>query len=195
VNAGQPGDRRVCLGAITGAHGIRGEVRIHCFADDPRALTAFGPLSDETGRRAFVIEGLRDANKGFIARLRGVTDRNAAKALRGTQLYIERAALPEPEDEDSYYLDDLVGLAARDPAGKVLGTVSAVHNFGAGDVIEVQRPDGRVAFMVPFAAQFVPKLDVEAGFIVIDAPADWIEATPERAERDDVHDDGDDDRA
>lgn len=195
MKAASPGDRRVCLGAITGAHGVRGEVRIHCFADDPRSLTAFGPLSDETGRRVFVIEGLRDANTGYIARIRGVTDRNAAEALRGTQLFIERAALPEPEDEDSYYLDDLLGLAARDPAGKELGTVSAVHDFGAGDVIEVQRPHGRRTFMVPFAEQFVPALDVDAGFIVIDAPEDWIETTPETARRDDGNDDGTDNGA
>ena len=96
MSGGSPGDRRVCLGAITGAHGIRGEVRIHCFASDPASLTAFGPLGDETGRRTFVVEGLRDANKGYIARIRGVTDRNAAEALRGTQLFIERDALPEP---------------------------------------------------------------------------------------------------
>lgn len=195
MSAGSPGDRRVCLGAITGAHGIRGEVRIHCFASDPRSLTAFGPLGDETGRRTFVVEGLRDANKGYIARIRGVTDRNAAEALRGTQLYIERDALPEPEDEDSYYLDDLIGLTARDPAGQELGSVIAVHDFGAGDVIEVQRPQGRQTFMVPFAESFVPALDVEAGFIVIDAPADWIDETPEKAKRDDGNDEGHNDGA
>jgi len=195
VSGGSPGDRRVCLGAITGAHGIRGEVRIHCFASDPASLTAFGPLGDETGRRTFVVEGLRDANKGYIARIRGVTDRNAAEALRGTQLFIERDALPEPEEEDSYYLDDLVGLKARDPAGQELGDVIAVHDFGAGDVIEVQRPQGRQTFMVPFAESFVPALDVDAGFIVIDAPADWIEAAPEKVRRDDGNDDGDNDGA
>ncbi len=160
---------RICLGQIGAAHGVAGEVRLRSFTSDPGAIAFYGPLETEDGR-ALQIETLRPAKDHFIARLSGIRDRDAASALANTKLYVPRERLPEPEHVDEFYHADLVGLAVVDPAGKKLGTVVAIHNFGAGDLIEVRRAAGEPTQMLPFNAATVPVVDVAAGRIVVAVP-------------------------
>ena len=167
-------DARVCLGAIAGAHGVRGLVKIKSFTQDPASLTAYGPLADESGRRRFEIAVTGQAKGLLVARIAGVEDRDAAQALRGVRLTIARAALPEPEDAEEFYQADLIGLAAEDPAGRPLGTVAAVENYGAGDFLEIARAQG-APLLVPFTKTAVPLIDFEGGRVVIDPPEE-IEA-------------------
>jgi len=164
-------DRAITLAAIVGAHGVAGEVRLKLFGEGVESLKRFRAFNDST----LVPEKLRDDGKGgAIARFAGVTDRNAAEALRGTPLTVPRLALP-PLAESEYYHADLIGLAALTTSGEALGMVVAVDNFGAGDVIEIERPgvDGKPGkrFMVPMRAQAVPEWNDER--LLVD-PA-WVE--------------------
>jgi 16S rRNA processing protein RimM len=163
------GGARVCLGQIGAAHGVRGEVRLRSFTADPIAIANYGPLETDSGG-VVEIEALRPAKNLFVARLAGVTDRNAAERLTNARLYVPRERLPELRDADEFYYADLVGLAVVDRAGTQLGTVVAVHNFGAGDLIEMQRADGQTT-MLPFDAATVPEVNVAAGRIVVEPPA------------------------
>lgn len=156
---------RVRIGHIAAAHGIRGEVRIRCFTENPLDVGAYGPVSDSRGR-TLVLSDIRPAKGPFvIARLKGVEDRNAAEALAGRDLFVPRDRLPPPEAEEWYY-DDLIGLAAVDPGGQLLGRVAALHDFGAGDLIEIA-PAGGKPFMVPFTAACVPDINLADGTITI----------------------------
>ena len=159
----------MCVAQIGAAHGIRGEVRLRSFTADPSAVTAYGPFESEDGRQRIEIETLRPAKNGFVARLKGVADRNAAERLTNIKLYVPRDRLPPVEDDNTFYHADLVGLAAMTPDGGMLGTVTAIHNFGAGDVIEISRPDGE-ALMVPFTATAVPSVELKAGRMVVVPP-------------------------
>lgn len=159
----------VCVGAIAGAFGVRGEVRLKSFCADPAAIGAYGPLSTEDGR-SFRVEITRPVKGGLAARLSGVATREAAEALRGTRLHAPRAALPEPE-ADEYYHADLVGLAVVDAAGTPLGRVRAVHDHGAGAVLELRTPDGGER-LIPFTAAAVPRVEIAAGRLVADPPAE-----------------------
>jgi 16S rRNA processing protein RimM len=156
------------VGQIAGAHGVRGLVRVRSFTEEPEALTAYGPLTDESGRRGFRLELLSRQKGHWLARIDGVGDRNAAEALRNTRLYVERAALP-PTGEDEFYHADLLGLPAERPDGTPLGTVRAIHDFGAGDVIELTGPDGR-PLTVPFTREAVPVVDPARGRLVVEPP-------------------------
>jgi 16S rRNA processing protein RimM len=167
------GEARVCLGAIAGAFGVRGEVRLKSFCAEPEAIAAYGPLSTEDGSRRFTVT-LTGALKGaFAARLSGIADRDAAEALRGTRLYADRDRLPPPA-EDEYYHADLIGLTVLDTGGAVLGTVHAVHDHGAGDLLEVARP-GAESVLLPFTRAAVPTVDLAARRIVADPPAGLFE--------------------
>jgi 16S rRNA processing protein RimM len=139
--AGAPSSRRIVLGVIVGAHGVRGQVRIKSFTEDSADLTAYGPLSDAEGKR-YDLELTGESRGLLLARIHGIGDRNGAQALAGTELGICRSALPEPVDPDEFYHADLVGLKAVADDGQVLGQVSAVHDFGAGDVLEIRALDG-----------------------------------------------------
>ena len=168
------GEARLCVGKIVGVHGVRGLVRIKSFTERPEDLVAYGPLGDKAGKRAFEIT-LKGRAKGvLLAALAGVGDRDQAKALQGTELYVERSALPAlAEAEDEFYQADLIGLAAEDSAGRPLGRVRAVHNFGAGDLIELAGagvPGG--SLMVPFTRAAVPTVDLATGRLVVDPPAE-----------------------
>ena len=169
------GGARVCLGQIGAAHGVRGEVRLRSFTADPAAIADYGPLETEDGR-VFEIETLRQAKDHFVARLSGIRDRDAASALANTKLYVPRERLPETAEADEFYHADLVGLAVVDPAGKTLGTVVAVHNFGAGDLIEVRTETGGNTEMVPFDTTHVPAVDVAAGKLIVDPSAGLFKA-------------------
>jgi 16S rRNA processing protein RimM len=164
-----PREQRVCLGVIVAPHGVRGLVKIKSFTAEPEALAAYGPLHDEAGTRTFEIALAGRTKDLLLGRVVGVADRDAAEALKGTRLYIERAALPEPEEADTYYHADLVGLRVEDGAGQCLGWVAAVHNFGAGDLIEVERRDG-TSDLLAFTRAVVPVVDVPGGRLVVRPP-------------------------
>ena len=167
---GPPAQKLLCLGVISGAHGIKGEVVIRSFTAAPLDIGAYGPLSDRQGGREFVITPLRLAKKGVIARIEGVNDRNMAESLRGTELFIERRCLPEPEDEDEFYYADLIGLEARSPDGKRLGEVVAMHDFGAGDLIEIHFDESGKSEIFPFERKTVPLIEIKKGFVVFSPP-------------------------
>ncbi|HEY5966166.1 MAG TPA: ribosome maturation factor RimM [Xanthobacteraceae bacterium] len=156
---------RICVAQIGAAHGIRGEVRLRSFTGEPTAIASYGPLESEDGTRRFTIETLRPAKDHFVARLEGVSDRNAAEQLTNLRLYVARDRLP-PAGDGEFYHADLVGLAAVTPDGAALGTVTAVHNFGAGDVIEIKPASGE-ALLVPFTDAAVPEIDLAAGRMVV----------------------------
>ena len=162
---------RICLGVITGAHGVRGLVRIKSFTAAPGDIAAYGPLDDEAGTRRFEVAVKGEAKGAVLAALAGVQDRNAAEALKGTRLYVDRAALPPPQDEEEYYHADLIGLRAEDATGRNLGRVVAVHNFGAGDLLEIERPDG-TELLLPFTKAAVPSVDIAAGRLTVEPPED-----------------------
>lgn len=161
-----PGGSRICLGQIGAAHGTAGEVRLRSFTSDPPAIAEYGPLETEDGR-VLTIEALRPAKDHFVARLSGIADRDAAEQLTNARLYVPRDRLPPPDDADEFYHADLVGLSVADAAGEVFGTVIAVHNFGAGDLIEVQEQDNRSTHMLPFDKATVPEVDFAARRIVV----------------------------
>lgn len=158
-------DPLVLLGEIVAPHGVRGEVRVRSFTADPLAIGQYGALYDAAGSRRFVLRPRFISRGAVIARIEGIDDRNAAEALRGTQLHVRRSALPATGG-DEYYLADLVGLAVETVDGRVVGQVKAVHNFGAGDVIEIAPPEGDTT-MLPFTRRHVPVVDVAAGRVVI----------------------------
>jgi 16S rRNA processing protein RimM len=170
------GEARVCLGQIGAAHGVRGEVRLRSFTSDPAAIADYGPLQTEDGR-VFEIETLRPAKDHFVVRLSGIRDRDTASALANTKLYVPRERLPQTEEPDEFYHADLVGLAVIDLAGNKLGTVVAIHNFGAGDLIEVRTDTGGDnTELVPFDTTHVPAVDIAAGKIVVDPPQGLFKA-------------------
>ena len=157
----------VCVGAIAGAFGVRGEARIKSFCADPGAIADYSPVSDENGRQ-FDLRLGRAIKDGYAGRLSGVTTREEAEALKGTRLYAPRARLPVLSD-DEFYHADLIGLEVVDTGGASLGRVRAVHDFGAGDVLEVL---GERELMLPFTREVVPTVDLTAGRIVADLSAE-----------------------
>ena len=156
---------RVLLGVVAAPHGVRGLVRIKSFTDDPMKVAAYGPLSDEAGKKVYRVEALSAARGAVLARIEGVADRTAAEALRGLRLYVERHVLPDAGERE-WYEADLIGLAAVGRDGRDWGKVVAFHDFGAGSVMEVSG-----GAMLPFTDEAVPEIDVEGGKVVIDPPA------------------------
>jgi len=163
--------RPICLGVIVAAHGVRGLVKIKSFTADPGDLTAYGPLHDEAGTQTFEIALAGRAKELLLGRVAGVEDRDVAEALKGTRLYVDRDVLPAPEEEETYYHADLVGLRVEDEAGASLGQVVAVQNFGAGDLIEVERSEGATQ-LLPFTRAAVPEVDIAGGRLVVRPPAE-----------------------
>jgi 16S rRNA processing protein RimM len=164
----------VCVGVIAAAHGVKGEVKVKSFTENADGFVSYGPLFDEAGVRLFEMTVRSKTKDGVVAAIQGVTNRSAAEALRGTRLYVPRAALPEP-GRDEFYYADLVGLRARLADGTELGEVVAVHNFGAGDLIEVKDAKGAVLDL-PFTTEVVPVVDVAGGRIVVAPPQGLLEA-------------------
>ena len=156
---------RVLLGVVAAPHGVRGLVRIKSYTEDPMAVAAYGPLSDETGKRAYRVEALSAARGAVLARIEGVADRTAAEALRGLRLYVERERLPGTGERE-WYEADLIGLGAVGRDGRDWGKVIAFHDFGAGSVMEVS---GGV--MLPFTDEAVPEIDIAGGKVVVEPPA------------------------
>jgi 16S rRNA processing protein RimM len=160
---------RICVAQIGGAHGIRGEVKLKSFTSDPMAVRHYGPLTSEDGSTSFEIEALRPAKGHLVARFRGVGDRNAAERLAHVRLFVPRERLPPPADDEFYHVD-LIGLAAVTTDGVEIGTVVAIHDFGAGDILELRPRAGGTSIMMPFTAAFVPRVDVAGGRIVVVPP-------------------------
>jgi 16S rRNA processing protein RimM len=171
----------VCVGRIVGARGLKGEVRIASFTARPRDVGAYGPVRDAAGAHSFTVTVVSESEGQIVARLSGVADRAAAEALKGLELYVPRRALP-PASDGEYYHADLIGLRAELAGGRTLGTVTAVHDYGAGASLEVALAAGGEAVMVPFTARTVPVVDVAGGRLVIDAPDGLLEP-PARARK------------
>lgn len=164
----------ILVARIGATHGVRGEVRIKAFTADPLALKAYGPLSAADGR-TFSLERLRPAKEVVVAKLSGVDTHEAAEALNGTELFVDRAALPGAE-EDEFYHADLIGLPAEGVAGEILGTIVAVHNFGAGDFFEIA-PSRGPSLLVPFTKESVPIVDLDNGKLVVVPPVEAADGT------------------
>ncbi|MBR0695404.1 ribosome maturation factor RimM [Bradyrhizobium lablabi] len=162
----------VCIARIGAAHGVRGAVRLWTFTEDPWAVKDYGPLMTRDGSRQFEVTHVREAKDHLVATLKGIATRDEAERLNGIELYVPRDRLPDTED-DEYYHADLIGLAAVTAAGEPLGRVLAIHNFGAGDIIEIAPPAG-ATMLLPFSNAVVPEVDIAGGRVVIDLP-DQIE--------------------
>jgi 16S rRNA processing protein RimM len=158
----------VQMAVIGAAHGIKGELRVKTFTGDPLALGDYGPLHARDGR-TFEVEDIRPAGDVVVVRFKGIRDRTVAEALTGTELFVDRSVLP-PGDEDEFYHADLVGLAVRDETGGEAGRVTAVQNFGGGDILELTF-HGRKGLLIPFSRAAVPEVDTLGGFIRIDTIA------------------------
>jgi 16S rRNA processing protein RimM len=175
-------ERRVLMGLVLGAHGIKGAVRILSYAAEPEDIASYGPLEDESGGRKFSLTIVGKARGAVLAQVEGIGDRDAAAVLKGTKLYVRRSALPAPA-EGEFYWDDLVGLRAELKGGTALGEVRAVHDYGGGPSLEVKREAG-ASVMVPFTNRVVPVVDLEAGKLVIDPPEGLFDDRPIEAEKD-----------
>lgn len=161
-------NNQLCVGAITGSFGVRGEVRLKSFCAEPTALAEYGPLYTEDGSRSFNVTLTRPVAGGLGARLTGIATKEEADALRGTSLFVSRDKLPSLPD-DEFYHADLIGLEARDTGGVLLGTVTAVHNHGAGDLLEIGG-GGKPSILLPFTMITVPTVDLASGRVVINLP-------------------------
>jgi len=155
---------KICLGAIAGAHGIKGEVKIKTFTQDPKDIAAYGPLESEDGTRRFSILNLRPDKIGVVARIEGLEDRDIAQKLKGTRLYVKREALPAVEEE-TWYHADLIGLKVRGKDDKEYGIVIGVFDFGAGDMVEVAPDEGGDSLFIPFTRDAVPIVNIKQGYI------------------------------
>ena len=163
---------RICIARIGAPHGVRGEVKLWPFTQQPMAAADYGPLETQDGTRRFEIEALRPQGDHLVARLAGVGDRDAAQALTNTDLYVPRDRLPAIEEPDTYYHSDLVGLDAVREDGTQIGTVHALHNFGAGDLIEIMPVGSDEPVMLPFNETTVPKIDLAKKQVVVVPPAE-----------------------
>jgi len=177
-----PRAQRICVAQIGAPHGVRGEVKIWSYTAEPLSVGSYGPLETEDGAARVEIEALRAAKDHLVARLKGVNDRNAAERLTNTKLFVSRERLPETDADDEFYHADLIGLAVVDAEGNALGSVAAVHNFGAGDLIEVKPAQGVSTVLLPFTQAAVPVVDIAGRRIVVDAAAFASAASPSQAE-------------
>ncbi len=162
-------DKRICIGAITGAFGVKGEVRLKSFCADPEAIGDYGALYTEDGSASYEVEITRAVKNGFSAKVSGVRTKEEADALKGVRLFADRDALPSLPD-DEYYHTDLIGLEVFDTGGQKLGKVAAVHNHGAGDILEITGPALKTPVLLPFTLAAVPTVDLTAGRLIADPP-------------------------
>jgi 16S rRNA processing protein RimM len=172
----------ICVARIGAAHGVRGAVKLWTFTEDPLAVKSYGPLMTKDGARQFEVTHVREAKDHLVATLKGIATREEAERLNGLELYIAREKLPTTDD-DEYYHADLIGLAAVTSAGAPLGRVIAIHNFGAGDIIEIAPPQG-ATMLLPFTNAVVPTVDIAGGQVVIELPEEI-----EGDNRDSINDD------
>ncbi len=161
---------KICVAQIGAAHGLKGEVRLFSFTQNPADVGTYGPLASEDGAQQLTLASLRPAKDHFVAKFRNIDDRHAAEMLRNMKLYVGREKLPLPDDSETYYHADLIGLTATYRDGTVFGEIVAVHNFGAGDILEIRPAEGSETMLLPFTEQTVPKVDIAAQQIVIEPP-------------------------
>ena len=178
--------RWICVAAISGAQGLKGAVRVLPFTEEPQALERFAALHLGEGGSVVTLRLERPLKRGWVARLAGIETREAAEGLKGRKLFVPRDALEEPADEDSYYCVDLVGLEARDPAGRSLGSIADVPDYGAGSLVEIALEEPVAGFgrtvLVPFTRDYVPEIDLAAGYAVVDLAA-WLARQAENSEK------------
>src|SRR5579884_228795 len=158
---------KVLVARFGAPHGVHGEIRLWSFTQEPLAVTNYGPLESADGSRIFHVESVRPQNDYLVARVAGISDRTAAERLRNLDLYVRRERLPPIEEEATWYVSDLIGLHAQSPEGAEIGIVTAVHNFGAGDVLEILPAAGGQSIMLPFTAEAAPKVELPQGRIVV----------------------------
>jgi 16S rRNA processing protein RimM len=170
---------KIFVGQIGAAHGIKGQVRIATHTQDPEAIGSYGPLDTDRPGLTITLTKVRLQKNVVIAHIKGVTDRTAAEQLNGVSLFIDRGKLPEPEDEDDFYHADLLGLEARLESGVVIGNVSAIPNFGAGDLIEIRDPQSGDTYLYPFTKAVVPTIRIAEGYLIIVVPLDAEEGEEE----------------
>lgn len=173
-------DKMILMARIGAAHGIRGEVRVKSFGDDPLSFTDYGALTTKDGR-SFEVLRARVQKTVVVTQFEGVSDRNHAEELNGVDLYISRDQLPETE-EDEFYYSDLVGVDVVTAGGEALGKVAAVQDFGAGDLLEVRPARGKT-FYIPFTRDFVPEVDLDARSVTVDLPEDYFSEEEGAGER------------
>jgi 16S rRNA processing protein RimM len=165
-------DRLILMGVFGAPQGVRGEIRVKSWTKEPSAIGGYGPLTDKGRTRAFAFETLRALKDNMlIARVAGVSSREAAEALKGMEIFVRRDQLPPP-NEDEFYYDDLVGLEALDAAGGRLGRIVSLMNYGAGDVLEIAPAQGGETLLLPFTKRVAPRIDFDAGRIVIEPPGE-----------------------
>ena len=161
-------DVQVCVARIGAPHGVRGAIKLWTFTEDPMAVMQYGPLSTKDGTRKFEVASAREAKGHLVATLKGVATREEAERLNGVELYISRGKLPVT-DADEYYHADLIGLSAENATGEPIGRVIAIHNFGAGDIIEIAPPQGPTLLLL-FSNAVVPTVDIASGRMVVELP-------------------------
>lgn len=183
-------DPKILLGKIGAAHGIKGEVRITAFTQDPLAIADYNPLQTDRPGLEISISKARLAKTVVIATIKGITDRNAVEALNGVSLYVPRDRLEEPED-DEFYHADLIGLDVRLTDGTALGTITAVTNFGADDLLDIKLAGTGKSVFLPFTKAVVPQVRLADGFVTADPPQGWLEDTPRDPEDQDADKDED----
>jgi 16S rRNA processing protein RimM len=162
-------DAKVCVAAIAGSFGVRGDVRLKSFCAIPEDVETYGSLTTEDGSQSYDVRLAQSVKNGFVARLTGITSKEQADALKGVRLYVDRDKLPDLPD-DEYYHADLIGLEVRDTGGALLGTVRAVHDHGAGDLLEIHATGLSSTILMPFTLAIVPTVDLRGGRIVADPP-------------------------
>lgn len=160
---------RICVGAIAGSFGVQGEVRLKSFCAEPEAIGSYGPLWTEDGSQSFKVKLTRNVSGGLGARLSGIATKEQADAMKGVSLYADRDRLPSLPD-DEFYHTDLIGLTVQDTGGAVIGTIRAVHNHGAGDLLEILGPEMKTALLLPFTLANVPTVDLKVGKVIVDLP-------------------------
>lgn len=160
-------DKAVCVAMITTAHGVKGQVKVKSYTKNPEDFAKYGALSD--GKKTFSVKVVGKIGDQFLVQLDTVKDRTAAEAMRGVKLYVDRSVLPELADGEFYYTD-LIGLTAKTTDGKILGTVKAIHNFGAGDMLEI----GESVEFLSFTNETVPEIDLEHKILIVSLP-DYVE--------------------
>jgi len=170
----------ICIARIGAAHGVRGAVKLWTFTEDPLAVKAYGPLLTKDGARSFEVATAREAKGHLVATLKGIATREDAERLNGLELYVAREKLPATE-QDEYYHADLIGLAAVNAASEPIGRVTAIHNFGAGDIIEIAPAHG-ATMLLPFTNAVVPSVDLAAGRVVIELPDEIMGEDPSNAD-------------
>lgn len=171
---------KVCIAQFGAAHGIRGEVRVKLFAEDPDALVAYGPLETADGARRFEFLSARESKTIFVCRVKGLNNRNDVEALTGTRLYVDRDQLPELEEEEFYH-SDLIGLDVRLEDGSSIGSIVAIHDFGSGDMLDVMPKRGK-GYYIPFTRAVVPEVKVSQGYVLVTPPEGLLDE-PDEDER------------